>query len=345
MRVDGLDRPFISIGENIHTTRIVLRKGRLVVDDPEGRESVRYYDTSGRRRYLPIPEAVKGTQDYEEGRVKHVKIAVQAAMSDSETDAVEGLEYIKRLIQRQEEGDADFLDLNVDEISLKPEEQKTAMDWLVRTVQRLSSTPVSVDSSNSETIETGLEACNPDHGRMLLNSASLERIDALDLARKYDAQVMVTATGEKGMPQNETQRVENASRMVEGALERGIAISDLYVDPLIFPISVDMEFGNHSLEAIRRLRQNFDPEIHISGGFSNVSFGLPVRRLVNDVFFLLAIEAGADSGIIDPVTSNPKDVFSLDRSSVPYQLAQDMLLGKDRNCKAFLKAYRKGELS
>ena len=146
------------------------------------------------------------------------------------------------------------------------------------------------------------------------------------------------------MPEGSQQRIDHVSRLIDSAFGKGIAASDIFVDPLVFPISVDMEFSNHCLDAIRHVRSHFGDEIHISGGFSNVSFGLPMRRLINDVFLILAIEAGADGGIIDPVTSNPQDVFDVDRSSGPYQLAEDMLLGRDRHCKAFLKAYRNGEL-
>ncbi len=344
MKIDGREGEFIVIGENIHTTRVVLRKGKLVTKNPDGMEAVRYYDTQKKRRYLVIPEEVKRTQDYEEGRVKYVKIAVQAAMSGQEPDAGEGLAYLHRLVQRQVDAGADFLDLNVDEISLRLEEQKEAMQWLVRTVQQVCPVPLSVDSSNIETIRVGLEACDGRAGRTLLNSASLERLEALDIARRYDSRVVVTAAGESGMPQNDEERVSNASRMIGAALAKGIVIQDIYVDPLVFPISVDSEFGNHCFEAIRRLREKYGSKIHIAGGFSNISFGLPCRQLINDVFTILAVEAGSDSGIIDPVTSNPQHVFSLDRKAEPYRLAEDMLLGKDPLCKNFLRAYRKGEL-
>ena len=76
------------------------------------------------------------------------------------------------------------------------------------------------------------------------------------------------------------------------------------MDPLVFPISVDGQFGEHCLDAIRELRARYGAEIHMTGGMSNVSFGIPGRRLINDVFLVLAIEAGADSGIIDPVANN-----------------------------------------
>ena len=342
MELNG--REFIIIGENVHTTRVVLRKGNLVTNNRDGVESVRYLDSKKKRRYLTIPDDVKETQDYEEGRVKHVKIAIQAAMSGEGADASEGLTYVFRLVQRQVDAGADFIDLNVDEISLRPQEQKEAMQWLVQTVGEMCPVPLSVDSSNVETIQAGLEAGDGRAGRMLLNSASLERLEALDLAKQNDTQVIVTAAGESGMPQDDAERIANSSRMVDAALDRGISIGDIFIDVLIFPISVDSAFGIHAFDTIRQLRDKYGPDIHITGGFSNVSFGLPCRRIVNDVFMCLAIEAGADSGIVDPVTSRPSKVLAIDRESRAYQLAEDMLLGRDRFCKNFLRAYRKGEL-
>ena len=343
MKLQNPDIDFVIVGENVHTTRIVMRRGKLVTETDDGQEAVRYTSVDGERRHLIIPEAVKSTQDYEEGRVKHVKIAVLAAMSGEAGAAEEGMHYLRRLVRRQEDAGADFLDLNVDEISLKLDEQKEAMAWLVQTVQGMTEVPVSVDSSNAETIAVGLEARDASR-RVMLNSASLERLDALDLAAEHNACVIVTAAGDSGMPEDADERIGNASRMVDSALEKGIPLSDVYVDPLIFPISVDSRFGHHSFDAIRGLREKYGRDIHITGGMSNVSFGIPSRKWINDVFIILAVAAGADSGIIDPVTSRPDKVFSLDRTSRPYQLAEDVLLGKDEHCACYLKAWRKGEL-
>lgn len=342
MNIPNSQRPFVVVGENIHTTRVLSRKGKLVATDAAGNDIIRFRDTAGQRRTLAIPENYKKTQDYEEGRVKHLKIAIQDAMNGGD----DGMDYLKRQIQRQEEAGSDFLDLNVDEISLKPAEQYEAMRWLVGAVHGLAQTPLAIDSSNIDTIRAGLEATRqqaPD-GPLMLNSASLERLDALDLAVEYKAQVIITAAGESGMPQDADERLDHASRMVEAATGKGLALADLYIDPLVFPISVDSRFGNDCFEAIRRLRQTFGGEIHITGGFSNVSFGLPCRRLINDVFLLLAVEAGADSAIMDPTATALAEVFALDRDSRPYQLAEDMLLGRDEYCAKFLRAYRKKEL-
>ena len=344
MKLSGLEREFIVIGENIHTTRVLLRKGKLVTSDPDGDDAVRFHDTDKKLRYLKIPEKVKKAQDFQEGRVKHIMVAVDAAMSGQQPQASIGMAYIRRLVTRQVEAGANFLDLNVDEISLKLDAQKAAMKWLVETVEELSSVPLSIDSSNAEIIEAGLSACKAKAGRMMLNSASLERLDALDLVKDFNTNVVVTAAGESGMPGGEQERVANASRMVERALAKEIAIQDIYIDPLVFPISVNDEFGNHCFKAIQTLRERFGPDIHITGGFSNISFGIPSRRLVNDVFLNLAVEAGADSGIIDPVTSHLEQVFAMDRETRPFKLAENILLGRDQYCQNFLTAYRNGEL-
>src|SRR5262245_20675555 len=119
MKVKGLAKDFIIIGENIHTTRVVLRNGKRVGTAPAGAESVIFTGSDGSTLYLPIPEGVRRTQDYEEGRVKHVKIAVQTAMSGQKSVASEALEYLRMMVRRQELAGADFLDLNVDEISLR----------------------------------------------------------------------------------------------------------------------------------------------------------------------------------------------------------------------------------
>ena len=192
MNIPGTDRPFFVIGENIHTTRVVLRKGKLIGPDPQGVESVRFRDANNKRRFLQIPEAVKTTQDYEEGRVKHLKIAVQQAMLGNE----DALDYLRRQVQRQEAAGTDFLDLNVDEISRSsPQSGKRPCAGLVQAVSAMSQTPLAIDSSQLDTLAVGLEAGADHPQRLLLNSASLERPEALELAKRYNAQVIITCGG------------------------------------------------------------------------------------------------------------------------------------------------------
>lgn len=335
-------RPFIIIGENIHATRIVLRSGRHVLVEGD-REQLVFTDGTGRERRLPVPEWHTQTDEHLAGRLKHVAIAIRTAM-DGGANADDGLAYLEMLVRRQIDAGAAYLDLNVDELSPRLPVQKAAIVWLVQHVCRWSPVPVSVDSSHEDIIAAGLGAAPPG-SRPLLNSASLERRSSLDLAQRIGCPVVVTAGGSAGMPSGVEDRVANASAMVDAALALGFAPGDVYVDPLIFPISVDGGYGKHALEAIRTLRARFGLGVHISGGMSNVSFGIPGRRLLNDVFLRMAIEAGADSGIIDPVATDIVHVMTLDVEAAGPALARDAILGIDVDCRAFLRAYRKGELA
>ena len=124
------------------------------------------------------------------------------------------------------------------------------------------------------------------------------------------------------MPQSAEERIDHARRMVDKALALDLPLSDLYIDPLIFPISVDAQFGHHAFDAIRQLRGELGADIHITGGFSNVSFGLPCRHLINDAFLLLAVEAGADSAIMDPTTTFLADLFAIESPSPPLPISR-----------------------
>jgi 5-methyltetrahydrofolate--homocysteine methyltransferase len=98
------------------------------------------------------------------------------------------------------------------------------------------------------------------------------------------------------------------------------------------------------LDTIRRIRAEYGGEVHITGGHSNVSFGLPMRRLLNAVWIALAIEAGVDSGIIDPITSHPDDIARLDRDSQTFKMARAGFEGKDLYFMEFIEASRAGKL-
>lgn len=333
---------FVVIGENVHTTRAITTKSPRLVEQ-DGREGLAFKSVDDTNLFLPLSEELKAGQDYRQKRIKHVKLAVEVGMSKDDGSTV-AIEYLRRIVFDQEQAEALYLDVNVDEVSVNPEQQAKAMRWLVGQVQDMSKLPLSIDSSSVELIRTGLGAIRDGAERPLLNSASLERVEGLDLAREFDTRVIVTAAGESAMPADSDERIENATRMVEAALDRGIDLGDLFVDPLVFPISVDSTYGLDSLSAMTGIRERFGPQIQITGGMSNVSFGIPMRSLINTVFLLLAVEAGANSGIIDPVMNPMSRVREVDRSSTAFRLAEDTLLGRDEFCGQYIAAWRAGEL-
>lgn len=336
---------FVVIGENIHATRIVRRADPRVGTDDRGRATIAFTDAEGASRWLPVSEAEQASAAYLEGKIKHVRLAIQTAMAGVEPDAATALAYLETIVRGQLEGGAHFLDLNVDEVSIESSEQIEAMCWLARTVSSWTTVPVAIDSPSTEVLAAGVEEAMR-HGAAppMVNSASFERLDALDLAVRAGGPVVVTATGDSGMPTDAAERVANATHITELAVDRGISLDRIHVDPLVFPIAVDGASGTHCLSVYRELREVFGLEIHLTGGISNVGFGLPHRRLLNDAFLLLAMEAGADSGILDPIASPLDRVLALDRNSQPFRLAVDALTGVDAGCRAYLRAYRAGQL-
>ncbi len=335
---------FVTIGENIHTTRVVKLGGVFYQKLDDGVDAIKYRNADKEPRLMRVPEHFTKTQPYEQGQLKHFMIAIWKGMNEDGDEAATGVDYIDKEVHHQIGAGAAYLDLNVDEFSYRMPEQIAAMKWLVQKVQSISSVPPSIDSSKAEIIEAGFEAYDGSAGRPMLNSVALERIEALDLVLEHDARVVVTAAKEDGMPEDEHQRLENVARIIEAALAKGIATSDIYVDPLFFPIAVSGTYGPHGLNAIQMIREEYGPEIHITGGMSNVSFGLPKRKLVNEVFLRLAIDHGADSGIIDPLHLDIDKILAMDMDSKPVQFATEMLMGNDDFCMNYIGAFRNGDL-
>lgn len=340
---DTVRGPFIVIGENIHATRVLLRTGARVASLADGRPALPFTDDEGTERLLPVPDAAIDGAGARQ-KVKHVKAAVLAGLAGA-ADAALGRGYVRFLARRQVEAGADYLDLNVDEASNDVDGRVAAIRWLVGAVEDATPAALALDSSAPEVLRAGLAAAARSAGALLLNSASLERLDVLDLAAAEGCAVVLGASGEHGMPASAAERVTNATRIIEEAAQRGMALGALHVDPLVLPVAVEPEVGAWFLDAVRTLRTTYGPTIHLTGGLSNVSFGLPLRKLLNDVFIDLAAEAGADSGIIDPVASDPRLILTRDRAGRAQELAVNLLTGRDAFGMEFLTAYRAGELA
>ena len=336
--------PFIVIGENIHATRVVLRGGQRVVALPDGRPALPFKDEADVERLVPVPDAALDGPEGPKQRVKHVKAAVLAGMG-SDVDAAElGRGYVRAMARRQAAAGAHFLDLNVDEVTTDVDGRIAAMRWIVGAVEDATDVALALDSSSAAVLRAGLDAASRRSGAPLLNSAALDRLDVLDLAAAEGCAVVLSATGAGSMPANADERIANARVLIDAATARGLGLGALHVDALVLPVAVDPEVGGHFLGAVRALRAAFGAQLHLTGGLSNVSYGLPARKLLNDVFIDLAVTAGADSGIIDPLANDLRRIAGLDRGARPYQLAADLLTGADPYGGAFLRAFRAGEL-
>ena len=164
------------------------------------------------------------------------------------------------------------------------------------------------------------------------------------MALTYQANVIAMATSETGMHQDEDDRIENAKKILDELVRIGFSIDKIYLDAIVFPISVNSEYGNHYFDAVRKIREEYGKQLHIGMGLSNVSFGMPMRKLINQAFIYLGLESGINAGLIDPIQIKLEEVYKIDTTSEKMGLAIDMLTGKDEFCVNYLQAYRDGRL-
>jgi cobalamin-dependent methionine synthase I len=216
---------------------------------------------------------------------------------------------IQDLAKAQTEAGANYIDLNVGPMKRDPEEN---MRWLVSTVQEVTDLPLSIDTMNPVAMEAGLKACQK---RPLLNSASGKtdsKEQMLPLAKKYNCDVVISVMTDKGMPPDVDSKIESIMDTVTHANELGIPNEDIWVDPIILPVSTAGEgqrFTVANLEFIKIL-EDVLPGVKSTVGLSNVSNGVPneLRPLLNCVYLVMLAKNGLYSAIADPLD---KELMSL----------------------------------
>jgi cobalamin-dependent methionine synthase I len=325
---------FITVGENIHCTRI-YKVGGLYVKEQDGGYVIPF--PGG---VLPVPPVFTENADWEAGKVKHCAVAIWQGNYGDAAGRAAGKAYLQAAAQAQQRDGADYLDINVDEFSTDVDERVTLMRWTVGVVQDAVRIPVSVDSSNVDILKAALEAADAARGRPMVNSVSLERADAIGISAEHRAVVIASPATAGGLPSGVDDRLENFRLLMPRLREAGFALADIHADPLVFPISVDGTNGPNFLNSVRALRSEFGPEIHIVAGLSNISFGMPKRKLINQVFTWLAVEAGADGGIVDPGQINIEILRGLDPDTEAFRLARALLLGEDEFGMQYITAVR-----
>lgn len=334
---------FRVIGEKIHCTRIFKTQGARVRRREDGSHALTYR-RAGEARELPVPGDVVQGAEWAAGKVRHCALAARQFLHGDATASAAGADYLQALAEEQAAAGAHYLDVNVDEYSGDPAERVEVMRRVAALVQEATPLPLSIDSSHPDTLRAGLEACDRSRGRPLLNSVSLERLGALDLLAEADAAAIVSAAGEKTMPRTVEERLDNLRDIIARLRAVGRPDASFFIDPLVFPVATDGANGASFIEAVAAVRVAFGLEVHITGGFSNVSFGLPNRNLINVVFTWLAVDAGADSGIVDPAHINGKILAEVDPSSEGFRLARALLMNEDAFGEAFIAASREGRI-
>ena len=239
-------------------------------------------------------------------------------------------DFIQKEARLQFEAGAGRIDVNC---GTRVKEEPEDLEWLVKIVQEAVDVPLCIDSPNPAALERGLAVHK---GKALVNSITLEkeRVEKiLPLVKKYKASVVALTMDDRGMPNNTATRVEIAGKIVQLLEGEGIKKEDVYFDPLVRPLGTDPDQSLVVLETIKIIMQKY-PGVHTFCGLSNISFGLPLRSLLNRNFLVMAMLMGLDAVMIDP----------LDKKMMADLRASLALLNKDQFCLEYITAFREGKL-
>ena len=245
---------------------------------------------------------------------------IRAAIENQDKDA------IQQIAVQQFENGADFIDVNAGVFMGK---EAGYLKWLVTTVQEELEAPCCIDSPDPQAIEAALAVHK---GTPMINSISMEkeRYDALmPIIAGTDYKVVALCMSDAGMPETAEARLTIAEDLINNLVKNNVALENIYVDPLVQPLSTNDNYGTEFLTSIEMIMSRF-PGIHTVCGLSNISYGLPERMLLNQTFMVMAITKGLDGAIVNP----------LDNKMMAAIVTAETLAGKDEWCAEYLQAYR-----
>jgi len=258
-------------------------------------------------------------------------IIVGERLNSTRTEVLEALrrrdgEWLAGEAVKQQEAGAAFIDLNCAALL---DGEIDALKRHIPLLQDRLRVPLSVDSPNPEALEAGLRL---HRGRPLLNSLSGEskRLEALlPLIGEFKPRVIALCLDDSGLPETPEKSLAVARRLADLLLERGLAPEDVFLDPLVRPVGVDPGSVRRFLKALEMIKIGLAGFKTIAG-LSNVSFGMPSRRLLNRTFLVLCLERGLDAAIFDPLDKELIDALS----------SSETLLNREGAVRAFLQRAR-----
>jgi 5-methyltetrahydrofolate--homocysteine methyltransferase len=221
---------------------------------------------------------------------------------------------------------ADYIDVNAG--TFVGEEAKH-LQWTIETVQKAVDLPLCIDSPDPSVIRAMIPFVKK---TPMINSITLEPVrlkEILPLVSEYKTKVIALCQSGDSIADTTEAKVRMASELVEKIIAAGIPPDNLYIDPLVYPLATNDQSALATLNAIELIMNQF-PGVHTTCGLTNVSYGLPNRKLVNRTFLVAAITRGLDSAILDPTD---KELFGALKASL-------IIAGKDEFCVQYIAGFR-----
>ena len=233
---------------------------------------------------------------------------------------------IQELAQAELKAGMDYLDLN---IGPARKEGDALMQWVVDTVQKVASKPLSLDTTNLTAMEAGLKVAK---NVPLMNSISLQpdRMEqGLTLAKKYNADLIGLLWGAEGMPRDANERAMHAVDFVYKANQLGIPNEKIWIDPIVSPISVEINQVKACIEFMMMLAE-IAPGCRSVVGLSNISNGTPnnLRPWLNRTYFVMLMRHGLHSAIVDAFDTDLIKIARGERANIVSVVHQVMDGGK-----------------
>ncbi len=206
------------------------------------------------------------------------------------------MDYLLREAVAQRDAGAHILDVNV---GLPEIDEKAMMVKAVKELQSIVNLPLQLDSVSPGVIEAAARICS---GRPIINSVNGEEKimeTIFPIAKKYGCLIVALTLDERGIPEKAEDRLEIAEKIVEKAGEYGIDKEDIIVDCLVLTASAQQKEVQETIKAVALVKEKLG--LATTLGVSNVSFGLPDRELLNRTFLAMALTAGLDAPILNPM--------------------------------------------
>jgi 5-methyltetrahydrofolate corrinoid/iron sulfur protein methyltransferase len=238
--------------------------------------------------------------------------------------------FIQNEAKNQADAGGDYIDVNAGTFL---EKEADHLKWIINAIQQVTDRPLSIDSPNPQVIKDVLPFLDKPP---IINSVTAEpyRLDSmLPLVIEKKCKLIGLCQSGTKLAESVEEKVEIGAELVEKVTAAGVLLDNLYIDPLIYPISANQESALNSISAIKEIMKNH-PGVHTTCGLTNVSYGLPGRKLINRTFLVAAIAYGLDSAIIDPT----------DNKLVSSLMAALAVTGRDNYCLEYLKFFRSGRL-